>query len=90
VGEVVKNSDAAEWSDSFDLVNRGIHTPVLVDPGALYSSAISTDYPAMLLIDRDLRVLERVDASQGDGHIRDAIGAAVGVKAPHLGHSVCP
>jgi hypothetical protein len=89
VGQTVTAGHATDWSDAFDLASEGIHTPVVADPDALYSGAISTEYPAMLLVGRDLTVLERVDASQGDGEVRDAIGKAVGVNAPHEGTSAC-
>lgn len=65
-GAAPKPADLEEWGETF-----GIEAPILNDGGLEAGDAIyNGTYPALLLIDRDMRVVDRV--APPDGAILDA------------------
>lgn len=71
-GGDVELSEVNQWVDAF-----GIEAPVLADPDRLTEVAISQgQYPAVLVIGRDMRVHDRV-ATVTDAEVREAIEDAL-------------
>jgi thiol-disulfide isomerase/thioredoxin len=70
-GSPPETSDLAWWADTFGI---GVGSPVLSDPDKLGTgSAIQQgEYPALLVIDREMTVIKRVDPPN-DENLRDVI-----------------
>ena len=66
--------DLVEWVGFF-----GIEQPVLMDPLANYSggSLDGGNYPAIIIVDREMRITDRITSQPSDEKIRDAVDAVL-------------
>ena len=66
--------DLQEWVNYF-----GIEQPVLMDPLANYAGGAldGGNYPAIIIVDREMRIAERITSQPSDAKIRDAVDAVL-------------
>ena len=83
-GNTAEPDDLQEWKEYFEIDEP--NTPLLLDPGSIWSAGLTDNPPAFVVVNADLQITGvqfGFDASSGDEDLRKLVAEALGTNEPY-------